>query len=223
MFAVLFEVNPKGEQWDTYLELARMLRPELERIDGFVENIRYRSLTREGWILSLSTWESEKALVRWRTQALHHAVQERGRAEVFRDYHLRVGQLTTDTHLPESSRLIEQRLDETEVGEGTGVTMTTARLPEEKIGVESPVEVAAALGLALDAPGFVSWDVFEAVLSPGDVILLMTWRVGDTADAYVRGGGIPEGIRIRQVRVVRDYGMYDRRESPQYYPEVERQ
>ena len=41
-----------------------MLRPEIERIDGFIDNIRYRSLTREGWILSLSGWRDEKALVR---------------------------------------------------------------------------------------------------------------------------------------------------------------
>jgi hypothetical protein len=30
------------------------------------------------------------------------------------------------------------------------------------------------------------------------------------------------GLRHRQVRVVRDYGMRDRREAPQYYPEVAR-
>jgi len=50
------------------------MRPELERVDGFVDNIRYRSLTREGWILSLSGWRDEKAVVRWRTQMRHHEV-----------------------------------------------------------------------------------------------------------------------------------------------------
>src|ERR1700726_4481568 len=110
MFSVLFEVHPKDEQWDAYLNYAKLLRPELERIEGFVDNIRYRSLTREGWILSLSTWRDEKALVRWRTQANHHAVQAKGRSDVFGDYHLRVGQLTRDTHLPEGQALREQRL-----------------------------------------------------------------------------------------------------------------
>jgi hypothetical protein len=33
---------------------------------------------------------------------------------------------------------------------------------------------------------------------------------------------LPEDGRIRRVRVVRDYGMFDRREAPQYYPEVTR-
>jgi hypothetical protein len=30
-----------------------------------------------------------------------------------------------------------------------------------------------------------------------------------------------EGARLRRVRVVRDYGMSDRREAPQYYAAVE--
>ena len=31
-----------------------------------------------------------------------------------------------------------------------------------------------------------------------------------------------DSARLRQVRVVRDYGMFDRREAPQYYPEQRR-
>ena len=54
MFSVIFEVHPRPEQWDAYLGNAKMLRPELEQVDGFVDNIRYKSLTRKGWILSLS-------------------------------------------------------------------------------------------------------------------------------------------------------------------------
>src|ERR1700729_4198353 len=112
MFSVLFEVHPRHDEWDTYLGYAKMLKPELEQIEGFVDNIRYRSLTRDGWILSLSGWRDEKALVRWRTQAMHHGMQEKGRLEVLRDYHLRVGQITQDTRLPEGQILAEQRLDE---------------------------------------------------------------------------------------------------------------
>src|SRR3984957_6412260 len=41
MFSVLFEVRPRGDQWDAYLDYAKMLRPELEQIDGFIDNVRY--------------------------------------------------------------------------------------------------------------------------------------------------------------------------------------
>src|SRR5258705_2428442 len=105
MFSVIFEVHPKPDQWDAYLGNAKMLRPELEEVDGFVDNIRYRSLTREGWILSLSNWRDEKSVVRWRTRMRHHEVQEKGRAEAFLDYHLRVGHVTHDTQPPDGDAL----------------------------------------------------------------------------------------------------------------------
>jgi len=214
MFAVLFEVRPKAEKWDDYLGIAKLLKPELEAIDGFLENIRYRSLTREGWLLSLSTWRDEKALVRWRTQAVHHGAQEKGRFEVFGDYHLRVGAL--------AGAGSAERSDETEVGAGTAVTLIDAKRPADWVKETTPGQIAASLGLRSDAPGLVAWDIFDAVLTPGDVILLMTSRDQQAADVLERGMSRGDGARLRRVRILRDYGMFDRREAPQYYPDVER-
>jgi heme-degrading monooxygenase HmoA len=222
MFSVLFEVQPRAEQWEAYLDNAKQLRPELERIDGFVDNIRYRSLTREGWILSLSNWRDEKALVRWRTHALHHGVQQKGRAEILRDYHLRVGQLTRDTQPPGSSVLQEQRLDETETGESKSVTLVDTGTSLEKVRGGNPDGIAEWLGLDPNARGLITWDVFEAVLTPGDAILLMSWRDQLAGEAFEGTSRTPYGARLRRVRIVRDYGMYDRREAPQYYPAVDK-
>lgn len=220
MFSVLFEVHPKSTEWDAYLGYAKLLKPELEQIDGFVDNIRYRSLTRDGWLLSLSSWRDEKALVRWRTQAVHHEVQEKGRFEVFHDYHLRVGQLTQDTRLPAGYVLHEQRLDETVTGEATTVTLIDTKRPADWVKSSMPQDVAAWLGLAAKAPGLVAWDVLDAVLTPGDIILLISWRDRAAAEAFEGQTSLREGARLRRVRVVRDYGMFDRREAPQYYPDV---
>lgn len=222
MFAVIFEVHPRADQWDAYLGYAKMLRPELEQIDGFVDNIRYRSLTREGWILSLSNWRDEKAVVRWRTRVSHHEVQEKGRNEVLLDYHLRVGQLTQDTRLPAGYVLEEQRLDETETGEGTTVSLIDAKQSPEWVKQTSPDDVSKWLGLAPAAAGLVAWDVFEAVLTPGNIILLISWRDHAAAEAYETDAKLPDDARLRRVRVVRDYGMFDRREAPQYYPDAKR-
>ena len=52
MFSVIFEVHPKQEKFDLYLELAKGLRPILEGIDGFIDNERFESTRRPGWILS---------------------------------------------------------------------------------------------------------------------------------------------------------------------------
>jgi heme-degrading monooxygenase HmoA len=221
MFSVIFEVHPKPEQWDNYLGNANMLRPELEKVEGFVDNIRYRSLTREGWILSLSSWRDEKAVVRWRTRMRHHEAQQKGRAEIFSDYHLRVGQVTRDTKIPEGYKLQEQRLDETEVGEGTTVILIDGKRPSEWVKNRSAEDAARRLGMPSKAEGLVGWDVFDAVLAPGDIILLMSWRDHVQADAFERTMSLADGVRLRRVRVVRDYGMYDRREAPQYYPDAQ--
>jgi heme-degrading monooxygenase HmoA len=221
MFSVAFEVHPKSDQWDAYLGNAKMLRPELERVDGFVDNIRYKSLTREGWILSLSGWRDEKSVVRWRTTMRHHMVQEKGRTEILLDYHLRVGQITADTRIPKGQVLMEQRLDETEVGEGTTLTLSDAKRPSSS-RVLSPEEHARYLGLPAQAEGMLAWDVFDAVLTPGDLMLLISWRTERVAQEFERAVKIPPDGRFRRVRVVRDYGMFDRREAPQYYPDAVR-
>jgi heme-degrading monooxygenase HmoA len=223
MFSVLFEVRPKPEQWNNYLGNAKMLRPELEQVDGFIDNIRYKSLKRDGWILSLSGWRDEKAVVRWRTTMRHHMVQEKGRSEILLDYHLRVGQITRDTRIPEGYTLREQRLDETEIGEGTTVTLIDARRPAEWAETPNAADSSRYLGLNSSAGGIVAWDVFDAVLTPGDLILLMVWRAKEDAEAFEDTAKLPAGARVRRVRIVRDYGMFDRREAPQYYPEIDRQ
>src|SRR5580704_14853826 len=100
MFVVIFEVVPKQERWDEYLDLAKLLKPEIEQIDGFIDNERFESKRTKGRLLSLSVWRDEKAVIRWRTLAVHHQVQEKGRFEVFQDYRLRVGEFTADSRPP---------------------------------------------------------------------------------------------------------------------------
>jgi heme-degrading monooxygenase HmoA len=220
MFSVIFEVHPKPDQWDAYLGLGKMLKPELEQIDGFVDNIRYRSLRHDGWLLSLSGWRDEKALVRWRTQARHHVVQQKGRSDIFLDYHLRIGQLTHDTRVPDGHALHEHRLDETETGDATTITLIDARRLPEWVERSRPGDVAKWLGFAPAFDGLVAWDVFDAVLTPGEVILLVSWRDRAAAEAFERTVVLQDGARLRRVRVVRDYGMFDRREAPQFYPDA---
>lgn len=220
MFSVLFEIHPRSDQWDAYLGHAEMLRPELEQVEGFVGNIRYRSLNREGWILSLSSWENEKAVVRWRTRKRHHEVQELSRDEVLRDYHLRVGQIMQDTVLPEGFEIQEQRFDETDAGDGTTVVLIDAKRPAEWEGTTNSADCAEWLGLR-PQDDFVTWDLFEAVLTPRDILLMIMFRDRAIADIFLGSVMLPDGARMRSIRIIRDYGMFDRREAPQYYPEVQ--
>ena len=117
--------------------------------------------------------------------------------------------------------LREQRLDETEVGEGTTITLVDVELPADRRRIAGEAHAAGYLGLDRDAPEMVGWDVFDAVLTPGNLILLTSWRTAAAATAFERAMHLPANARLRRVRVVRDCGMRDRREAPQYYLEVE--
>lgn len=209
MFVVLFEVQPKPERRDDYLETARLLRPELERIDGFLDNERFRGDRAADRVLSLSTWRDEKALIRWRTQATHHTVgQTRGRFELFADYRLRVGEVIADSRPPPGTLPRPTRLDPTEVGAATVVTImeTTAALLGADADRTPP-----------DPTAIVERETFTALSHPDRRLLLVARR--DAASAWPPTSP-PSDVRERLVRIIREYGMRDRREAPQYFPEV---
>jgi hypothetical protein len=44
----------------------------------------------------------------------------------------------------------------------------------------------------------VGWDIFEAVLMPGAVILLLSWRDCEVAEVIERIGSMTEGVRLRR-------------------------
>jgi heme-degrading monooxygenase HmoA len=218
MFSVIFEVHPRQEKFELYLDLAKGLKPILEGMDGFIDNERFESTRRPGWILSHSTWRDEKSVVRWRTVALHHDTQQRGRDEVFQDYHLRVGEVVLDTAPPAGTPIVEQRLDETEIGTAKFVTLTEV---QQRSGVTAAA-LADWLLLDRDQGGLVDYDVFASIYNKGKLALLASWRDRPAAEQFgppFRAGA--GGSRHRTVRVVRDYGMFDRRESPQYYPAID--
>ena len=101
MIAVIFEVWPKTSRKSDYFDIAATLKPELEKIDGFISVERFASLSDEGKILSLSFWRDEDAVKRWREHMQHRAAQGRGRSEVFRDYRLRVAAVLRDYGMSE--------------------------------------------------------------------------------------------------------------------------
>jgi heme-degrading monooxygenase HmoA len=222
MFSVTFEVHPKIEQFDLYLALAKDLRPILQSIDGFIDNERFESTRRPGWILSHSTWRDEKSVVRWRTVAKHHETQQRGRDDVFQDCHLPVGEVVSDTAPPEGVPVVEQRLDETEVGVGKFATLTEIS-PAPNTGESlAPSELADRLELDREHPALIDYDVFASIYNAGKLALLASWRERGSAELFEPHPPTETGaVRHRVVRIVRDYGMFDRRESPQYYPDIQ--
>ncbi|TAK47582.1 MAG: antibiotic biosynthesis monooxygenase [Xanthobacteraceae bacterium] len=217
MFAAIFVVRPGNGQFQKYLELAKSLRSELEKIDGFIENERFGSKRDAGRVLSLSVWRDEKALIRWRTLGMHHEVQKIGHYEVFDDYHLRVGEITSDTALPRGQALPQRRFDETVTGRAKAVTICEF-LPD---GGAAPAEHELVDALCLPAAGTqgaVDREMFESIYRPGKLLLLSAWQDAASATRWTSVCPAQGQLRLRQVRVIRDYGKFDRAEAPQFFP-----
>ena len=234
MFAVIFEVNPKPERYDEYLDLATMLRPDLDTIDGFLSIERFASQSRPGWILSLSFWRDEAALVRWRTHELHHKVQEKGRFAVFRDYRLRVAQVVADDSPGAEPRRPDRRsaYNDTRAHPPTFVAV----LEVAPAGGQRSARIDGAAGADADTgrmDGCLGIERFDSIYVEGKYACLASWRDEATAMAWhdrvmgsVASGAMAAapvaGVHLRMTEVERDYGMFARAEAPQYYSPVAR-
>ncbi len=96
MIAVIFEVIPQAGRKQDYLDIAAEMRPLVHEIDGFLGVERFQSLTDPDKLLSLSFFEDEAAVARWRTLAAHRGAQAKGRAGLFDGYRIRIAHVLRD-------------------------------------------------------------------------------------------------------------------------------
>ena len=92
MIVVVFEVTMKPGQGPRYFDLAAGLRPELEKIDGFLSVERFESLSTPGKYVSISFWRDQAAVAAWRGNADHGVAQTLGKAEIFADFRITVAE-----------------------------------------------------------------------------------------------------------------------------------
>lgn len=114
MIAVIFEVIPGPGRKAEYLDIAAEMRPMVHEIEGFISVERFQSLTDPDKLLSLSFFEDEDAVKRWRHLAEHRVAQARGRDGLFAGYRLRVSHVLRDYGLHER----EQAPDDSRAAHG---------------------------------------------------------------------------------------------------------
>ncbi len=115
--------------------------------------------------------------------------------------------------MPEGHALRNQRLDESGVAKAAPLTELVEFPPSE--------HGAAALGLpGVGTHGLVDQELFDSIYNPGKVLLHASWQTGAAADRWTARAPASGSSRHRRVRVIREYGMADRHEAPQYYPPV---
>jgi len=207
MIALFFEVETRPGHADHYLDLAASLRPALDAMGGCLFIDRFRSLSRENLLLSYQIWQDEGALTAWRVHHHHHAVQKTGRERVFSDYRIRIAQVVHEAR------------------PGKPIWQPERRTPYNDPARRRPTYLVAAESKHSAPPIETEWshDSFESVYRDGYYAHLI--------DLPDHQSGLEFGPRLfadptteyfRVLEVMRDYGMYDRAEAPQYYAPVNR-
>jgi heme-degrading monooxygenase HmoA len=219
--AVIFEVHPSKEGRDEYLATARALRPLLDEIDGFVSIERFESSLRQGWILSLSLWADEAAIAAWRSRERHHAAQEKGRSGVFEDYRLRVSHALFDSGIG----LDRQPPHPSAYNDPS----------RRKIGYLGLVEIAgeppAAMAPMLrPGPAIRAAEAYRSLTNAKKaayLVDLVDWNAAQSWRARMERAHSSQiagtqQYRFRILEVLRDYGMFDRAQAPQFHPPANR-
>ena len=207
MISQFFEVQIKEGRIDQYLDFAAALRPSLDAMGGCLFIDRFKSLTRRNLVLSYQIWQDEGSMIAWRVDPKHHAVQEAGRERVFDDYRIRISQV-----------IHEER-------PGRPVWRPERLSPYNDPKRRPPTFVVASESRNRELPAETSWtrDSFESVYRPGIFAHLVDVPSPDDGIALGRkllADSTTEYFRVFEV--MRDYGMFDRGEAPQYYPPVQR-
>lgn len=215
--AVIFEVKPSLAGRAEYLTTAAALRPLLDEVDGFMSIERFQSLTREGWILSLSTWADDAAVASWRSRGRHHDAQSKGRGGVFENYRLRVAHALYDSEVePDRQPIYPSAYKDP-------ARRRIAYVGLVEIHGKPPRTLESLLGRQL-ARG--KAQAFSSLTNPrktahlvdlGNLEAAQMWRdQAEEANGGRHGSGVT--VRVRILEVLRDYGMFDRTEAPQYHP-----
>ncbi|MFZ5525981.1 MAG: antibiotic biosynthesis monooxygenase family protein [Pseudomonadota bacterium] len=96
MIAVIFELEPRSGLTQSYFDLANELTASLMGLDGFISIERFESVKQPGRFLSLSFWQDEQSVQRWRNHHGHRMAQHQGRSRILSDYRLRIAHVIRD-------------------------------------------------------------------------------------------------------------------------------
>ncbi|MEA2939537.1 MAG: hypothetical protein QOD09_66 [Bradyrhizobium sp.] len=208
MIAQFFEVQILDGHVNTYLDLAASLKPALTAMGGCLFIDRFKSLTRENLLLSYQIWQDEGSMIAWRVDRNHHGIQKIGREKVFSDYRIRISQVIHEAR------------------PGMPDWQPERRTPYNDPARRPPTYVLASESKNAELPVMTQWrrDSFQSVYREGyfaHLVDLPDHRSGVELGARLFADPTTEYFRVFEV--MRDYGMYDRAEAPQYYPPVKRQ
>jgi heme-degrading monooxygenase HmoA len=207
MIGLFFEVQTRQGHRDQYLDLAASLRPALDANGGCLFIDRFQSLSQDNLLLSYQIWQDEGALTAWRVHARHHRVQEVGREAVFSDYRIRIAQVIHEARPNQPVWQPERRTPYNDPARRAPTYVLAAESKSDKLPVKTDGRCES----------------FASVYRQGQFAHLIDVpdpQAGIAFGKQLFADATTEYVRVFEV--MRDYGMYERTEAPQYYPPVER-
>jgi heme-degrading monooxygenase HmoA len=96
MVIVVFQFSTKPNMSDEYFNEVELLKKELENEKGFISAERYKSTTDKDSYVSISTWKDKKSVVKWHQNKKHQLSQNKGKAEIFKSFRIRVAEVYKD-------------------------------------------------------------------------------------------------------------------------------
>ncbi len=96
MVIVVFQFSTKPNMSDEYFKEVDLLNKELKNEKGFISAERYKSNTYKDSYVSISTWKDKKAVEKWHQNKKHQLSQNKGKAEIFKSFRIRVAEVYKD-------------------------------------------------------------------------------------------------------------------------------
>lgn len=152
MLTVLFEALPQAGRHSTYRDCVAAIQRAVQGVAGPVESAEYRSITRDGWILSLTLWGESATAEDLPQIARLDLTSTAG----LLDYRFRAGNVALDTSIPTAEPGPEQSSERPvlTVLSGPSVHALDNSTTRRNIG---------PLVLGARTEGLAAWEVFESL------------------------------------------------------------
>lgn len=199
MYYVIFEATAPEDKLAVAEQYYKTLVPKLQKISGFIEETSFGSPHASGKGVTISTWEDEAAISRWRNESTHLRIQQEASNGVFQDYRIRMGPALESTRKSDSAS--------SEAGQ---CVMLYYREKDEGTSLEditSLVDVSAAQE--------VKGDLLDcSVYLASQNVWISSWRSEAAAIKFEKLIPRTPDDAVRRVLVVRDYTKFDRKDAP---------
>ena len=202
MHALLFEVEPRVGHEQHYFDRAAVLRPLLQEHEGLLRIERFKSLARQNVILSHSHWRDEASLAKWRSDGTHYKSQVAGRNLHFRDYRLRIAH--------DLRFWTKDDCERSWTSQGAYADATSR-----------PPRYVAVVAIGNDPSG-VSGEAYKSVTVERSFVVVQDVLGSEDGEKVIDAARAnPNATSALFALVSRDYGMFNRAEAPQYFPDIE--